>query len=262
MADNAKLSRRLQIIIVAAALLQFDAALAQHQLPGFEANYKVRYGILRGQMSLELDRLDAGYAYRTSLRPRGVASWLRSGEIRETSSLESIDGLIRPRDYVSSDTISRPNRYAKYVFDEPPGRITGEYKSRTVDAPMRANGHNRISAHVAIMHALQSSIPLTTIAVFDRGRWRDFKFDVLPGQAVETPAGRFDTTEVRYASVKKQKSWSLHCAEALNYLPVLIVYSENGKIKSRAELLDYQIIDRASSDRVSVQSGRAHTYIY
>jgi len=247
MPNNAHFLRLLQITAVATGFLVLGAICtnAHADMPEFSASYKVHYGILHGEMTLELERDGAGYTYRTSLRPRGVASWLRRGEIRETSRLASVNGRIRPMDYFSTDTIARPNRRANYVFDQPVGRVTGEYKSQRVDLPMRADGQNRISAQVAIMGALQSNAELNEFAVFDRGRWRDFQFEVLRGQAVDTPSGHFGTVEVRYTSGDNKKSWSLHCAETLNYLPVVILFSEDGKVKSRAELTKFRISDRA-----------------
>jgi len=151
------------------------------------------------------------------------------------------DNGVRPVDYTNNDSIARPNRYAGYVFDESGGRVTGEYKGRVIDEELRSGGHNRISAQVAIIHALQSDREISGISVFDRARWRDFVFEIIPGQTVKTPSGEFETVEVSYASTDKDKSYSLHCASALQYLPVMIEFREDGKTKSRAELTSYRI---------------------
>ena len=199
-------------------------------------------------MSMAFEREDDGYSYRTSLAPRGVASWLRKGEIEETTRLVDAGGELQPVDYFSKDTIARPERRIHYHFDRVAGTVTGEYKSTAVDAPMRVGGHNRISAQVAIMQALQEGTELNRISVFDRARWKEFEFEIVPDQSIKTPAGRFDTVEVRYSSSGDNKSVSLHCAPALNYLPVTIVYNENGKVKSRASLQNYSFEDRSPTD--------------
>jgi len=235
--------RRLALIAVLAVTSVVPATLlaAPDAVPAFSATYSVRYGILRGTMTLELEAQDGGYIYRTALRPRGFVSWFRRGEIRETTSLVPGDGLLRPLHYESNDTIAKPARLARYEFGHADGHVTGEYKQRDVDVPMQADGQNRISAQVAIMHALQSGIELTEVPVFDRGRWRTFRFETIADQLAKTPAGDFETVEVRYSSEGKNKSWSLHCATALSYLPVMIVYREDGKTKSRAVLTEYRI---------------------
>lgn len=243
MIASANRLRLLQALTFVVFLLFADALRADDAppLPAFSASYNVRYGILRGTMSLELRDHDAGHTYETSLRPRGLASWLRRGEIRELTNL-GLDGLeVRPLDYVAIDTIARPSRRTEYLFDRSAGRVTGEYKSQTIDVPMQENGHNRVSVHIAIMRALQFGTELSEVSVFDRGRWKDYKFEIIRDQTVETPSGRFDTVVVRYVSADNKKSWSLHCAGSLNFLPVMIVFREEDKVKSRAELTDYRI---------------------
>lgn len=231
----------LMTVLSAASLLPATILATPANMPTFSATYSVRYGILRGTMALELERDSSGYIYRTSLRPRGVASWLRRGEIRETTELAMMDGQFRPLNYESNDTIANPARWARYEFDYADGRVTGEYKQRAVNEPMRSAGHNRISAQVAIMLALQSKSALSEYWIFDRARWRAFHFEVIPKQRAKTPSGNFDTVEVRYARADDSKSWSLQCAPELNYLPVMIEFREGGKIKSRAVLTDYRI---------------------
>ena len=230
-------------IILISMMFLSGAACAQ-PVPLFSATYKVSYGILRGEMTLDLRRNgDSGYIYETSLSPRGIVTMFRRGSIVETTSLEIEDGKLRPIDYRSTDTIADPTRNTEYLFDTPPGRVTGVYKERTVDEPMQPNGHNRISAHVAVMLAMNSGASMTGIPVFDRARWRDFEFEVFPDQTIKTKLGEFETVEIRYSSTKKNKSWSLHCAEALDYAPVMIVFREDDDVKSKAQLITYQSLD-------------------
>lgn len=220
------------------------AGACAQPVPLFSATYKVSYGILRGEMTLELRQDGASeYIYETSLAPRGIVAVFRRGSIIETTSLQIENGELRPLIYRSTDTIANPTRHVVYRFDDPPGRVSGEYKERAVDEPMRPNGHNRISAHVEVMHAMNVGEDMTGIPVFDRARWRDFKFEVLPGQLVKTKLGDFETTEVRYSSNKKNKSSSLYCAQALGYAPVMIIYREDGDIKLKAQLVEYESLD-------------------
>ncbi len=221
-------------ILVAPGLPQ--TALADDSLPGFSASYAVRYGILRGTMTLELEPRQDGYRYETALQPRGIVGWLRRGEIRETTVVEATGDTIFPLEYAQLDTIAKPERRVRYVFDRRGGRVTGEYKHRLIDEPLRDAGQDRISAHIAIMLALRSGKDIAPFSVFDRGRWRDLEVDVETGSRSETPFGTFETVGIRYASVTKNKSWSLYCAPALEYAPVMIVYEDGGKVKSRAVL--------------------------
>ena len=235
-------------ITLIAGLFLVAGAGAQ-PVPLFSATYKVSYSILRGEMTLELRRDgESGYVYETSLTPRGLVGVFRSGSIIETTSLRIENAELKPIDYRSTDTIADPTRHVVYRFDDPPGRVTGEYKERPVDEAMRPNGHNRISAHVEVMLAMNTGAGMTGISVFDRARWRDFRFEVLPGQTVKTKVGDFETTEIRYSSDTKNQSWSLYCAETLGYAPVMIIFREDGDIKSKAQIIEYRSLGSTASD--------------
>jgi hypothetical protein len=218
----------------------FTADSAAQSVPEFSAIYDVRYGVLRGEMTLTLRRSeDGGFVYDTMLRPRGFVTLFRRGAIEETSTLAMIDGELRPVHYSSVDTIARPARETEYHFNEVAGRVTGRYKSTAVDEPMRPGGHDRISVQVAVMQALNEHRELTRFSVFDRARWRDFEFVSVPNRTVKVPYGEFDTVEIVYSSPGKNKRWSLHCAEDLGFVPVMIIFSEADKVKSRAELVRF-----------------------
>jgi hypothetical protein len=229
--------RRLCLLFLMIAAV--PQARASEPLQAFEATLAIRYGPLSGTMTLRLSHCTGGYIYATSLEPKGFASLFKSGIINETTYLETAGETVRPLDYASTDTIADPVRTTHYVFQQ--DRVSGVYKSQQVDVPMMPGGHNRISAHIAMMMALQSGVDLPGFAIFDRGRWREFEFETIPDQVAKTKSGTFDTVEVRYSPKDSDKSSSLYFAPSLSYLPVMIVYREDGKVKSRAQLTKYRI---------------------
>ncbi len=117
----------LTTIVWTACLLPASLLAAPASMPAFSATYSVRYGLLRGSMTLQLEPRGSGYVYTTALRPRGVASLIRRGEIRESTNLIPGEGLVRPLDYSSVDTIAKPARHARYGFDSSTGRVTGPH---------------------------------------------------------------------------------------------------------------------------------------
>ena len=61
------------ISLISIALLA--GAASGEPVPLFSATYKVHYGILHGEMTLELRRADGlDYVYETSLTPRGLVT--------------------------------------------------------------------------------------------------------------------------------------------------------------------------------------------
>lgn len=221
------------------ALVTASTAAGLEPLPEFEATYEVRYGLLSGTMLLRLTRSGDRYVYETSLQAKGLAGLFARGSIRETTTL-IVDGkLIRPVDYERTDTIANPPRTARYTFEG--DRVTGVYKGEPVDLPMPPGGQNRISVHIAVMHALRHGARIAETTIFDRSRWKKYRFELIPGQVVKTASGRFDTVEVRYSSPGDEKGSSVYFAPSLEFLPVMFVYSENGKAKSRAQLVAWRV---------------------
>lgn len=190
-------------------------------------------------MTLRLSECKGGYVYETSLQPKGFASLFKNGIITETTYMQIAEDTVRPMDYVSTDTIADPVRTTHYYFHE--DRVSGVYKSQQVDVAMMPGGHNRISAHIAMMMALQAGLNVPGFAIFDRARWREFGIEVFTNQEVKTKSGTFDTVEARYSSTDGDKGTSLYFAPSLSYLPVMIEYREDGKVKSRAQLTEYRI---------------------
>ena len=229
----------LALVVTTTLLPATTAAGEPLALQPFSATFQVKYGLLRGTMTLALERSDHGYVYETTLSPAGVAGWFKHGTISERTQLVEVNGTIVPLDYDSTDTIANPTRHTHYAFDQQQGRVTGRYKTQDIDVPLRPGGHNRISAHIALLAALQSNADIATFSVFDRARWRDFRVAINRDQAVKTPAGTFDTVEVLYTQADKDRSWSMHFAQNVGYLPVLLVFREGGKVKSRAQLTEY-----------------------
>ncbi len=233
------------ILLISVILLTGPAAA--QPVPLFSASYKVHYGILHGEMTLELRHADGvDYVYETSLTPKGLVTLFRRGSIIETTSLQIEDDVLRPLDYRSTDTIADPTRHTVYRFDDPEGRITGAYKEREVDEPMRPNGHNRISAHVAVMLAMNTGADMTASRYSTGPAGATSSSRPSPGRPSKTPLGEFETVEIRYSSEKKDKSWSLYCAEALDFAPVMIIYREDDDIKSKAQLVEYESLDEAA----------------
>jgi hypothetical protein len=229
--------RTLLLAVLAFATASTPAAL--EPLPEFEATYAVRYGLLSGTLMLRLSRHGNGWLYETSIQPKGLASLFARGTIQERTDIIEAGGTIRPVVYERTDTIADPARTARYVFTD--DRVSGIYKGQKIDAPMQPDGQNRISVQIAVMYALRTGNRVAEFAVFDRSRWKTYRFQQFSDRTVETDSGRFDTIEVRYSSPGDEKASSLYFAPSLEFLPVMIVYSEDGKVKSRAQLTDYRI---------------------
>jgi hypothetical protein len=228
------------LLLIGWTLLAAHALPARADLgvPEFEAVYKVRVSIARGEMRLELDRRDGTLVYSSELEPTGFVSMFKRGVIAETSHFEYSGGQVRPLEYRLTDTIS-DNRDAHYQFEWPAGRVTGTSRGEHVDTQLPGHAVDRLLLQIAIMSDLMHDREVQTYTLFDRGREKRYTIDVGSTGQAKTPAGAFDVVDVSYTSEDGSKVIRLKCAPELSYLPVTIEQVEDGEIQSRAELVRY-----------------------
>jgi len=232
--------RALFVSLTAAVLLAAPArpALADLGIPEFEAVYKVRVSIARGEMRLKLDRRDGVSVYSSELEPSGFVSMFKRGVIAESSRFEYGGGQVRPLEYRLTDTISE-NRDAHYVFEWPAGRVTGWSRGEPVAAELSGHTVDRLLLQIAIMSDLMHDRDVRQYTLFDRAREKHYTIDVGDRGRARTPAGDFEVVDVSYTSEDGTKAILLKCAPQLHYLPVTIHQVEDGEVKSRAELVRY-----------------------
>ena len=227
-------------LLLGCALLaaQTSPARADLGVPGFEAVYKVRVSIARGEMRLELDRRDGALVYSSELEPTGFVSMFKRGVLAETSRFEYGGGQVWPLEYRLTDTIS-DNRDAHYAFEWPAGRVTGTSRGEPVDTRLSGHTVDRLLLQIAIMSDLMHERAVRSYTLFDRGREKRYTIDVGGTAQAKSPAGDFDVVDVSYTSEDGSKVIRLECAPELGFLPVTIHQVEDGEVKSRAELIRY-----------------------
>lgn len=230
----------LPAFIALAALLTVPARTARADLgiPEFEAAYKVRVSVARGEMRLALDRRDGALIYSSELEPSGFVRMFKRGMIAETSRFEYRGGQVRPLEYRLTDTIS-DNRDAHYLFEWPAGRVTGSSRGEPVEADLSGHTVDRLLLQIAIMSDLMHDRDVRSYTLFDRAKEKRYTIDVGQAGQAETPAGAFDVVDVSYTSEDGSKAIRLKCAPELHYLPVAIEQVEDGEVQSRAELVRY-----------------------
>ncbi|MBA3563212.1 MAG: DUF3108 domain-containing protein [Gammaproteobacteria bacterium] len=226
------LSMPLQLVVPA-------VASADLGVPEFEAVYKVRVSVARGEMRLVFERRDGALVYHSELEPTGFVSLFKRGVLAETSRFEYGGGQVRPLEYDLVDTISE-NRDAHYVFDWAAGEVTGSYRGQPVETGLDGLTVDRLLLQVAIMSDLAHGREVEAYTVFDRAKAKHYSIEVGDAGTAETPAGEFSVVEVSYTSDDGRKAIVLQCAPDLHYLPVRIEQREDGEVKSRAELVEYE----------------------
>ena len=224
----------LLLLALYAAPLQAESLLTPHK-----ATYKVKISILGGQLNTELRQTATGYSATHIIVPTGVSRMFARGSIEETSHFDSAPDGVRPREYVSKDTLSRDKENATIRFDWETGEARGTVNGNEVVSVIDGLAHDRVSIQYEVMHDLISGDTSASYTMFEIDRLRPVNVQIIGEKTVKVPAGEFQVIGVRHQAEGSKRVTTLWCAEQLGYLPVVIEQHRKGKLKVRATLEKY-----------------------
>lgn len=217
------------------ALFLSGAAFADEpKLGAFSANYSVAWsgtGLGDAVVSLEAEPEKDCYRYRNQTNPVSMVRWLYGSPV-ETSVFCMKDGVIRPRHFEY-----RIDKRAKDNFT-----LDFDWSARTLKAQKRGvvterelpeTAYDRLVLQQAVRRWVQSQPGDGATCEFnmaDDDRIAVYKFAIIGAEAMETPAGKFDTLRVERVD-NPNKSMRFWLAPSRDYTPVRIERIEDGKIK-------------------------------
>jgi len=226
--------RLLLLLALYAAPLQAESLLTPHT-----ATYKVKISVLSGQLDTELQRTATGYSATHVIVPTGMSRMFSRGSIVETSYFDTAPDGVRPREYVSRDTLSRDKEDATIHFDWDTGEARGTVNGSDVVSVIEGLAHDRVSIQYEVMHDLIGGNASDKYTMFEIDRLRPVNVQIIGKKTVEVPAGKFEVTGVQHQAEGSKRVTTLWCAEELGFLPVVIEQHRKGKLKVRATLEIY-----------------------
>jgi hypothetical protein len=226
--------RMLPLLALYAAPLQAESLLTPHK-----ATYKVKISVLGGQLDTELRQTATGYSATHIIKPTGMSRMFARGSIVETSHFDSVSDGVRPREYVSRDTLSREKENATIHFDWDNGEARGTVNGSEVVSVIDSLAHDRVSIQYEVMHDLMSGDASAKYTMFEIDRLRPVNVQIIGEKIVKVPAGEFQVIGVQHQAEGSKRITTLWCAEQLGYLPVVIEQHRNGKLQVRAKLEIY-----------------------
>jgi hypothetical protein len=224
----------LPLLALYAAPLQAEPLLTPHK-----ATYKIKISVLGGQLDTELRLTATGYSATHIVEPTGMSRMFSRGSIAETSDFDSAADGVRPREYVSDDTLSREEEHARIHFDWDTGEARGTVNGNEVVSVIDGLAHDRVSIQYELMHDLISGNASDKYTMFEIDRLRPVNVQVIGEKTVKVPAGEFQVIGVQHQAEGSKRVTTLWCAEQLGYLPVIIEQHRKGKLQVRATLENY-----------------------
>ena len=213
-------------------------ALADGVLTPHQAEYKVRVSIVSGQLNTELKRTDEGYVATHVVKPTGMSRLLAHGSMNVSSTFANDARSIKPVSYHAIDTI-RDEPEARIRFDWAKEEARGTVGDEEVVLPLDGLSHDAVSIQYQLMLDLINGEPSSEYTLFDVEKMRKATVTRVGTNTVETPAGRFEVVGIRHQKVGSSRTTTMWCAEALDFLPVVIEQHRKGKLNFKATLTHY-----------------------
>ncbi len=229
----------IRTLTILAVLLFATQTDAETVLTAHSATYKVKISVLGGELHTRLVPTDTGFEATHVIRPTGMSRMLARGSIAETSRFDSADDGVRPREYISKDTLTRDKIDAAIAFDWDAGEARGTVNGEDVVSVIDGLAHDRVSIQYEVMHDLLNGRASDRYTMFEVDRLRPVNIQVVGEKVVKVPAGEFDVIGIRHQAEGSKRSTTLWCSAELGYLPIVIEQHRKGKLRVRATLTEY-----------------------
>ena len=218
-------------------VLEFPSLQAA-SLPSFDATFKIMRGSLRlgtTEVSLTVEE-NGDYRYESHTWPSSWISWLLKEDLRELSRGVMDHAGIRPLFYHYQRSGRRTTRTAELTFDWKTSTVVNNVADSTWEMTIPAGTLDKLSTQLGMMRELQDGATEKTFAVADGGKLKQYAFEVIGTETVESPAGRFETVKLNRVGDSKEKLTYIWCAPELHYLPVRIWQRKQDKHEYQSEL--------------------------
>lgn len=260
---------RTMIYIV--ALMTITTAQAdQLELEPFSAVYSARYSGISLEATRALAHSD-GNQWTMTTEARNFM-----GQISETSRFHLEDGTIRSDYYRYQRRLLGASKREEQLFDWV-NKVSGYYVDRgpnseprreiALDQPL----YDRSNYQLRLAQDLRDDKPELSYQIADRGRQREYRFERMGEEVLDTAHGRIDTIKVMRLRDDDDRETILWFAPALNYLLIQLEHTEEGKGSHTMKLVrinhigsdgeDGEVYDNANFDhtgRESLVSGAFH----
>lgn len=226
-------------LIAGTGIAPLSTMAASETLVPHTATYKIRISIASGTLTTSVRESTDGFAVNSVIEPTGLAAILTSGTIEESSQFAVDENGVRPHVYASDDTLSRENMFMDFRFDWENHLVSGTVNDEFFEFDLDQEVHDRVSIQYELMHNLMSDSPSTEYAMLDGDELKQITVSNIGTESVKVPLGRFEAVGVQHQAAGSKRITTLWCAPELGYLPVLIEQSRKGKVRVRAQLIDY-----------------------
>ena len=203
----------------------------------YSAIYNAKLKQADGVLTTQLEKNGDLYSFELITEATGFWKEIIKGSIIETSTFAIENDQLKTYDYHLIDTIRKKPRESEAVFNWNNSIITGYYKDREINIALEDKTLSRIVLQLQIMYNQEKQIVSNDYQVLDKDALKNVS--IIPEQLfteTSVPFGTFQTIKISHQSENSERLNSLWLAPELNFIPIKISQTINGKKSFEAHL--------------------------
>ncbi|OOS23078.1 hypothetical protein B0681_10090 [Moraxella porci DSM 25326] len=195
-------------------------------LPGYSATYKVSADGKTGTATRTLVKTGNNYKYTVNARAAGIAT------LSQTASFSLSGGRIVPSSSSMSARILGVGNTHSVQFNNRAKNVVSTYKGKATTIAMPRQAYDDLSLEAQIRQELidgkfSGSYPLVKRTTIETTR-----FKKAGSSKITVPAGTYDVVRIDRIHDDRDRATSFWLAPSLNYLPIKVSQTADGKVIS------------------------------
>ncbi len=192
----------------------------------FEASYVVRKMGMKAEIKTSVRVDGEHYIYTKKTKPKGMAKMFLK-EANETSIFSHQGSKLGLIAYTYAMQSKDDSRDEKFLYDATQQQVVGNSRGTDFSLAVEDNLMDRASMEIALMMDASKRADLD-YRVVDRGRVKDYKFNYEGQQSIKAAGEKYTCDMYKVSRSSGKRSTSMCLAEALGFLPVMVIHDENG----------------------------------
>ncbi|OOR83032.1 hypothetical protein B0180_08930 [Moraxella canis] len=195
-------------------------------LPGYSATYRVSADGKTGTATRTLTKTGNNYKYTVNARAAGVAT------LNQEATFSLSNGRILPSSSTMSARILGIGNTHSIRFNNTGKSVVSTYKGKATTLNMPRQAYDDLSLEAQIRQDLINGKFSGSYQLVKKTEIETTKFRRAGNTKITVPAGTYDTVRIDRIHDDRDRATSFWLAPSLNYLPVRVSQTTDGKIIS------------------------------
>jgi len=217
----------------------------QHPFPltEYEARYTVNWhGLYAGESIHKLHRRPDGmYHFETRTSPKLA---FLPFNYRESSDFSYQAGKIKPHNYYYNLQEGKKHKVGNVSFNWQENTLRNKALAEPWEMTIPKDVQDKLSHTLSLRQALKEGLTILTFTVAEEDKIKDYSFTILGEERLNTKIGVMDTIKVQHVSRRGNRT-TLWLAKSLDYAPVKMMQSRQGKTVAGGEILSFTPIKKS-----------------